>query len=95
MLKFKDLSTEEFCRGLTNPQQFTPEQRTKKSGLKISNEVFSDVLARALAVSPECKSKIIDLATAGKTENELLRAITDMASGREVTSTSRNRQGGR
>lgn len=50
-----------------------------KPKMKIDNEVFIDLLGRAGAVSPECKSKITDMATEGKTEGELLRAITDMA----------------
>jgi len=47
--------------------------------LQIVEETFIDLLGRAGAVSPECKIKITDMATEGKTEGELLRAITDMA----------------
>ena len=47
--------------------------------MKIDNEVFIDLLGRAGAVSDECKIKITDMATEGKTEGELLRTIADMA----------------
>ena len=50
-----------------------------KPKMRIDNEVFIDLLGRAGAVSPECKSKVTDMATEGKTEAELLRTITDMA----------------
>ena len=93
MKTLKDVSSEDFSRAITNPQQFSPSDKgqVKKVGLKIDNEVFGDILARALAVSPECKIKIIDLATEGATEHALLRAITDIATGREVATTKRQR----
>ena len=50
-----------------------------KPKMKIDNEVFIDILGRAGAVSPECKIKITDMVTEGKTETELLRTITEMS----------------
>ncbi len=93
MLKLKDVSTEDFCRALTNPQQFLPERKGawEKPKMKIDNEVFIDLLGRAGAVSPECKSKITDMAAQGGTEYELLRGIADIACGKEVATTKRQR----
>ncbi len=89
--EMKKLSSEDFCRAIINPQQFSPSDKgqVKKVGLKIDNEVFGDILARALAVSPECKIKIIDLATDGLSENDLLRAIVDIANGKKIAPTQK------
>ena len=80
MLKLKDLSTEAFSRSLISPQlvsTFNEGRAIKK--MKIDNETFIDLLGRAGAVSPECKLRVIDMATEGRIESELLRTITDMA----------------
>lgn len=45
--------------------------------MKISTEVFVDLLGRAGAVSTELKAKVADMATDGKTEVEILRAMND------------------
>jgi len=50
-----------------------------KPKMRVDNETLIDITGRAGAVSPECKLKVMDLAMAGKTEGELLRTITDMA----------------
>jgi len=50
--------------------------------MRVDTETFTDLLGRAGAVSPECKNKISDMAVDGKTEPEMLRAITDMATGK-------------
>ena len=48
-----------------------------KPKMAVTTETLQDLLGRAGAVSIECKSKIIDMAVQGKTEPEMLRAITD------------------
>lgn len=48
-----------------------------KPKMKITPEVFVDLLGRAGAVSAECKCKVADMAGDGKTETEILRAITE------------------
>jgi phage head maturation protease len=50
-----------------------------KPQMRISTETFIDLLGRAGAVSIECKAEVSDMATAGKTEAEILRYITDTA----------------
>ncbi len=86
MLKLKDLSTEDFCRALNKPQLVSVSNKSRpKKQMTIDNETFIDILARANAISAKCKSQIIDLAAEGKTENELLRAITDIANGKVTT----------
>jgi len=50
-----------------------------KPKMLVDTETLQDLLGRAGAVSVECKSKIMDMATQGKTEPEMLRAITDEA----------------
>ncbi len=92
MKTLKDVSSEDFSRAITNPKRFSPDHQYRaKPKMKIDNEVFIDLLGRAGAVSPECKSKITDMATEGKTEGELLRAIADIACGKEVATTKRQR----
>ena len=56
--------------------QLTEDAKPK---MLVSNEIFMDLLGRAGAVSLECKGKISDMASQGKTEQEILRAITDEA----------------
>jgi len=48
-----------------------------KPRMSVDTETLQDLLGRAGAVSLECKSKVVDMATQGKTEPEMLRAITD------------------
>jgi len=50
-----------------------------KPKMRVSTETFIDLLGRAGAVSLECKGKISDMAAEGKTEQEMLRTITDEA----------------
>lgn len=50
-----------------------------KPKMQIDNETLIDISGRAGAISEKCKLKVMDLAMEGKTEPELLRAITDMA----------------
>jgi len=50
-----------------------------KPKMLVDTETLQDLLGRAGAVSLECKSKIADMATQGKTEPEMLRTITDEA----------------
>lgn len=45
--------------------------------MKITPEVFTDLLGRAGAVSVEMKAKVADMASDGKTEVEILRAINE------------------
>ena len=56
--------------------QLTEDAKPK---MRVSTETFIDLLGRAGAVSLECKAKISDMAAEGKTEQEMLRAITDEA----------------
>jgi len=48
-----------------------------KPKMLVDTETLQDLLGRAGAVSMECKNKITDMALQGKTEPEMLRAITD------------------
>lgn len=50
-----------------------------KPKMSVDTATLIDLSGRAGAVSAECKAKVMDLAMEGKTEPELLRAITDMA----------------
>nr|MBC8360933.1 hypothetical protein [Candidatus Desulfatibia profunda] len=51
-----------------------------KPKMKIDTAVFVDLLGRAGAVSMELKAKVADMAVDGKTEIEILRAITEATS---------------
>ena len=48
-----------------------------KPKMKVTPEVFVDLLGRAGAVSVDLKAKVADMAGDGKTETEILRAITE------------------
>ncbi len=52
-----------------------------KPQLRVTPEILIDLTGRAAAISLECKSQVMDMALAGKTEPELLRAIADAALG--------------
>lgn len=56
-------------------------ENESKPQLRVTPEVFIDLTGRAAAVSLECKSQVTDMALAGKTEQEMLRAIADAAMG--------------
>jgi hypothetical protein len=45
---------------------------------QVDLDTFKDLRTRAAAHSPECAAKVIELYEQGKTENEMLRAISDM-----------------
>ena len=79
MLKLKDLSTEEFCRSLNHPQLISFSNENRKPKMVVDNATMIDLSARALAISRDCKIKVIDMFLEGKTEGELLRTITDFA----------------
>jgi hypothetical protein len=57
---------------------FNQEETT----MKISNDVYYDLLGRAGAVSVELKARVADMGIGGKTESEILRAIIDAQAGR-------------
>jgi phage head maturation protease len=52
-----------------------------KPQLRVDPETLLDLTGRAAAISLECKSQVMDMALAGKTEQEMLRAIADAALG--------------
>jgi len=48
----------------------------KRVSYAVEPDVAQDLLGRAQAISPDCRSKIADMIVSGKTENEMLREIT-------------------
>lgn len=53
-----------------------------KPKMNVSVEQSRDLIARAGAVSPECRTEVTDLVFDGKTEPEILKVITDRAVGK-------------
>ena len=65
-----------------------------KPKMRIDTEAMLDLTGRAGAVSLECKSMVMDMALAGKTEGVILRAITDAATKRPDASDTGDLGGG-